>query len=182
MAQLSDAEERLLVARTQLGDQEALGQLVRQYSPRLTWYVRRFGMGPDTSDDVVQEVWLVVLTKMGKLRDTAKFRPWLYGIARNKTRQYLALADQHEVLPSNLQDSEESPDEESFLQYHLRNLPVALERLSVPHREVLALRFLEGMSYSELAEATETTEGTVKSRLHYAKIELRRHLEGMPHE
>jgi RNA polymerase sigma-70 factor (ECF subfamily) len=58
----------------------------------------------------------------------------------------------------------------------------ALDRLSPAHREALTLRFLEEMSLEEIAEALRCSLGTVKSRLHYAKIELRRHVESVTDE
>lgn len=174
-------DETLLVARAVIGDDKAFEALVHHYTPRLLWYVRRLGLSEAAADDVVQNAWLACWSSKGRLRDIHRFRAWLYGIARNKAFQNLGSINPREILTSEI----DVPDEEtgeSFFAQHLGYLNDGLARLPILHREVLSLRFLEGMPYAEIAEATGVSVGTVKSRLHNAKAELRRHMEVMINE
>jgi len=169
-------EQRLLVARARLGDEQAFQSLVHHYTRRLLWFVRKLGLPEVTADDVVQESWLVAWASLHRLRKVESFRSWLYGIVRNKALQHLA--KEREVPTGDLDVAAETP-EESVFDHYMPHLNRALEQLSVIHREVLALRFLEGMTYEELSEATDATAGTIKSRLHNAKLALRRQLEAI---
>ena len=167
-------EQHLVVARAQLGDEQAFQWLVHHYTPRLLWFVRKIGLSPVNADDVVQNVWLAAWSSLHRLRKVDRFRSWLYGIARNKALQYVAQV--REVPIANFESVPDAPDD-SFFERYMPHLNEALDRLSVIHREILALRFLEEMTFEELSEATGTSVGTIKSRLHNAKVALREKLE-----
>jgi len=176
----SAAEQRLLAARARLGDDLAFEQLVHEHTRRLTWFVRKLGLSESVSEDVVQEAWVTAWTSLRTLRDAGKFRSWLYGITRNKALQHIAAVREIPAADLDLLAVDEVRD--SYFDRYAPHLDRALDGLHVAHREVLILRFFEGMSYAELSGALGVTEGTVKSRLHYAKLALRRQLEVIPHE
>jgi RNA polymerase sigma-70 factor (ECF subfamily) len=73
-------------------------------------------------------------------------------------------------------------DDDIIHDLYLPHLSIALERLSLIHREVLVLRFLENMAYDDISEALGISLGTTKSRIHNAKLALRQHLEVITHE
>ena len=73
--------DELLVVRAQLGERDAFADLVRAWHDPLTSYVRRM-LDAGRADDVVQEVWLAVVRGLPRLRDPARFPPWLFSIAR----------------------------------------------------------------------------------------------------
>ncbi|MHB8863260.1 MAG: RNA polymerase sigma factor [Pirellulaceae bacterium] len=172
-------EDRLLVARARMGDPQAFRELVFAYTPRLVWFVRKLGLSEAAADDVLQESWLAVWRSFERLKDVRRYRGWLYGIVRNKALQHVAREPGGESR--NIDVAGASPDE-SFFDRYLPYLNQALEALSSVHREVLALRFSERMTYQELAEAIGVSEGTVKSRLHNAKHALRTQLEELARE
>lgn len=176
----SRAIEALLVVRAQLGDQRAFMDLVTRYQKRLLYYLRRFRGGQSTAEDSLQEVWLVALRKLGSLRDPRRFRSWLYGIARHKAMRGLGRRPVESLAEEPV--SGEAVAESSFLAVHAENLHAALDRLPILHKEALVLRFLESMSYEELAEVLGCGIGTVKSRLHNAKRMLLQTLEEMADE
>ena len=169
-------EIRLLAARARLGDAKAFETLVHEYTPRLLWFVRKLELPDKDADDVLQESWLVAWSKLNRLRNLRLFRSWLYGITRNKAMQHLAKEQAREAPVADI-DPLDEPPEESFFERYLPYLNHALGQLSLTHREILALRFIEGMTYEELAQTTGARLGTVKSRLHNAKHALRRELE-----
>lgn len=169
--------ERLLVLRCRSGDGDAFEQLVAGHQGQLRYYIRRLLGGPAGEDDLLQDTWLAVWRSIGKLRDPAAFAPWLYRIARNKVYaqirkqlKYQELTDQSQNLLSQEDPQDFSPDEAA-------KIHECLGKLRPEHREVLLLRFLEEMSYQDIATVIDKSVGTVRSRIHYAKHALRREME-----
>jgi RNA polymerase sigma-70 factor (ECF subfamily) len=170
-------DERLLVLRCQTGDPIAFEELVLLYQPRLRYFLRALLRGESDVDDRLQEIWLDVYRGLARLTEPAAFSSWLYRIARN--RAFRALRRRREPprsldgidLPIN-EDGDASWSAEDAEYMH-----IALDSLAPEHREVLLLRFIEEMSYEDIARVTGCPVGTVRSRLHYAKRALRGELE-----
>lgn len=173
------AAEELVILRAQLGDEKAFQRLVQKYTQQLFLYCRSFNLDTTRCEDIIQEVWLVVFRGLRRLRSVAKFRSWLFGIARNKVRQHLDKKARDELFVQNIAEYREEPLPRLTLKDYLEVLPSAFERLSINHREILTLRFLNQMSYAEIADLTDIGVGTVKSRIHYAKTALYITLEAM---
>jgi RNA polymerase sigma-70 factor (ECF subfamily) len=168
--------ERLLIVRCQTGDAGAFEELVGRFSPRLRLFLRKLLAGDATTEDVLQESWLDVWRKIGSLEKPDAFPAWVYRIARDHAYRRLRRQPREESSDlGNVEDNgvEFSPDE-------AEELYRAMDRLSPEHREVIVLRFLEEMSYDDIARIADCSVGTVRSRLHYAKRTLRRLLEGEP--
>ncbi|MES1213556.1 MAG: sigma-70 family RNA polymerase sigma factor [Singulisphaera sp.] len=174
--------ERIVVLRAQSGDRAAFHELVTMYEARLMYYVRRLGCDLDACQDVLQETWLQVFRSLGTLRAAEAFRVWLYRIAHRRAIEQVRLRTV-EVPATNALAAEQADDNWNELAL-LENVEIvhqALERLSPAHREVLTLRFLEEMDVAEIAAVIGCSEGTAKSRLHYAKSALRALLETDAH-
>jgi RNA polymerase sigma factor (sigma-70 family) len=176
--------QELLVVRCQRGDRQAFEDLVRQWENRLLYYVRRLVASEEDAWDVLQATWLRVYKGMGRLESAERLPTWLYTIARcaalshwrghYRAHARLEEADNLEELAA----TEEAESYEDAEQVHR-----ALSGLSLAHREVLTLFFLEDLSQEQMAEVLEIPLGTVKSRLSYAKRALRALLgqqEGRP--
>ena len=132
---------------------------------------------PEEADayDVLQEVWLQVVRQIRRLRQPAAFRAWVYRIAHNAVLAHLrhqAIQFRSEQVYAEEQPLSEAPDD-----FRAEELHRLLTQLSPPQREAVTLYFIEAMSYEEIAAATDSPVGTVKSRLHYAKRLLRQWLE-----
>jgi RNA polymerase sigma-70 factor (ECF subfamily) len=180
----SQAQERAWVLRARAGDAEAFRRLVDAYDRRLLYFVLRFLPNTDRALDVMQDVWLTLLRRLSGLRAPEAFRVWLYQIAHDRVvdvvRRDRREQEAHEALGASCNGAAEAThemllDQADFVHH-------ALEALSAEHREVLLLRFLEELSLEEIATATRVSAGTVKSRLHYAKLALRREVERLVHE
>jgi RNA polymerase sigma-70 factor (ECF subfamily) len=173
----------LLALRCRRGDRAALEELVQAYEKRLLYFVRRLVRDEADAWDVLQKTWLKVLHGISGLSDPCSLTPWLYRVARNTALSHVRL---HEPYCEPLTDRADAvadtsangqPQWENAEQVHR-----GLLALSLPHREVLTLFFLEDLSVDEVASVLGVPPGTVKSRLHYAKLELRKALEGkLPH-
>jgi len=171
-------EQRLWVARAVLGDEEAFGALVHRYTRPLAWFVQKLGVTPASVEDVLQNTWLAAWQSLIRLRDGGQFTPWLYGIARNKARQFLGgSGDKTTTLYEETAVVEEETHDDIFRDLYLPHLSIALDRLSLIHREVLMLRFLEDMAYEDISTVLAISPGTTKSRIHNAKLALKQELE-----
>jgi RNA polymerase sigma-70 factor (ECF subfamily) len=179
--------EKLLVVRAQARDEHAFHELVARYERRMLYYLHRF-LGNDAElADVMQETWVRVFQRITTLRAPEAFRVWLYKIAhdvavnqlrrKNTFRHVQDFGDAHAAEGVNASDWNEFELLEDCELIHN-----ALEKLSLPHREVLTLRFLEELDLVEIAEVVGCSMGTVKSRLHYAKSAMRKLLEADCHE
>jgi RNA polymerase sigma-70 factor, ECF subfamily len=168
--------EQLLVLRCQAGDEDAFEELVARYHPRLRYYLRRILPRPDHADDVLQEVWLAVFRALPRLADPAALAAWLYRIARDK-----ASVQWRGRLPERLLDDsdliEEPSQDNEFRREDAQEIHASLDQLTPEQREILVLRFLEDMTYEQIAKVTGCPIGTVRSRLHYAKSALRQAIE-----
>ena len=178
---MSDPAERLyeqvLIVRCQTGDEDAFALLVERYGPRLRYYLRKMlGGSADAAEDVLQDVWLDVVRGVGRLADPGAFPTWVYRIARNRAARLLRRR-RPEVRPLTDLDPADDADTGDFAAEDAERIHAALNDLPAEHREVLVLRFLEEMSYEEIARVVGGPLGTVRSRLHYAKRALRRILE-----
>src|SRR5262245_31711949 len=169
--------ETVLVLRCQAGDEAAFVELVERYQPRLRYYLRKMLRDVQGAEDALQDVWLDVFRAVARLADAGAFRAWLYRIARDRA---LREHRKRRPPPRPLQEVD-APDgraeEPPFTAEDVERIHAALEEVSAEHREVLVLRFVEGMTYEEIARVVGCQVGTVRSRLHYAKRVLRGVLE-----
>lgn len=172
-------EEQLMVLLARQGNGDAFRGLVDRYDRRLLYFVRRILGESDGAFDVLQSVWLTVHRKFRRLKSPEAFRVWIYRIAhdravtelRRRTRRPVLFEDVAAVEPIVETGSEQAAFENAELVH------AALRDLSIDHRRVLTLHFLEEMPVEEIAEVVGRPPGTVKSRLHYARTALRRRIE-----
>ncbi|WP_165550158.1 RNA polymerase sigma factor [Kribbella speibonae] len=157
-----------VVVRAQVGDREAVAELVRGWHEAVWGYVRHMLGQADLADDVSQEVWLAVVRGLPRLKEPERFAAWLFTIARrsvvNQLRQRYAEQPHVDV------DEEPDPADHVVERIDVRRL---LGGVPVMEREVLVLFHLEDLSLEECAEVLGVPVGTVKSRLYRARRLLR---------
>lgn len=176
MEDIDQARHRVLVVRCQLGERRAFEDLYLRHNRALGYYVRRMLNRHDV-EDVQQEVWLTVLRKISQLRHPEAFVVWLYRIARSQISAKLWDPQTPVPLNGDVAEKQLYDDELEFSADDAARIHAELGQLSAKHREVLVLRFLENLSYEQIADVIGCTPGTVRSRLHYAKSALRERLE-----
>lgn len=184
--ELNAIREQLLVLQAQQRDPIAFRELVELYERRILYYIRRIICEESDGGDVLQEVWMRVFLRLHTLRSPEAFRVWLYKIAHDvsvsqlRKRQPEKSQPHSEELINELTETSEWNELELLEQ--AAQVHAALAQLSLPHREILTLRFLEELDLAEIANIIGCAVGTVKSRLHYAKVELRRILDVGHHD
>jgi RNA polymerase sigma factor (sigma-70 family) len=170
--------DELLVVRCQLGEPQAFDELVQTWSGPLLQHVQRVA-GRDIADDVAQEVWLRALRGIVRLRDGAKLRPWLFGVAHHVLMDRLRLRyAENEALDGI---ANEPAAEASGWSEPLELLDDRLTQLPVVERETLSLFYLEELSLLRIAEIQGVPTGTVKSRLFRARAMLRQSMQRGSH-
>jgi RNA polymerase sigma-70 factor (ECF subfamily) len=174
--------EQILVMRCQMGDEPALERLIALYQARLGYFIRRMIGSNQEAADILQEVWLVVFRKIGTLANPAAFRTWLYSIARNKTYKAVVKKNVWVPLEDNMESIDQDTEKDTFTPEDAENIHMCLNKIPPQHREVLILRFMENMSYEEIARTINSSLGTVRSRLFYAKKSLKRTMENLSHD
>jgi RNA polymerase sigma-70 factor, ECF subfamily len=177
---LNQLYERMLVAHCQVGDAGAFAELVGRYQARLHYFLRRIlGGRSESVDDLLQDVWLDVYRSLPKLVDPAAFPAWAYRIARNRAYSELRRETRRVTIDTTAEcEAPADEPEEIFSADEVRQVHECLDELTQEHREVLVLRFLEEMSYDDIADVVGCGVGTVRSRLHYAKKALRAAIDG----
>ena len=175
--------ERVLVLRCQAGDEAAFRELVERYQPRLRYYLRKMLRDLQGAEDALQEVWLDVFRAVSRLSDIGAFRAWLYRIARDRALRELRRRRLPYQPLAEVDPMDGRAEEAHFTAEDVERVHAALDELAEGHREVLVLRYVEAMTYEEIARVVGCEMGTVRSRLHHAKRALRGVLERMsPHD
>ena len=177
------ADDLRLINECREGNTAAFGELVSRYQDRLFNTVLRLVNNAEDARDVVQDSFLHAYQALHTFKGDSLFFTWLYRIAINtaismKRKQKPALRIQAGTSDSNLiepTDSAESsrPGHAIEMAEEERMVHVALSKLSAEHRAVLVMKDMEGMKYEEMAEILEVPIGTIRSRLHRARLELR---------
>jgi RNA polymerase sigma-70 factor (ECF subfamily) len=173
-------EDEWIAVRCQLGERDAFDELIQRWHGPIWQYVRRLSADDDAAHDIAQDIWLRVLRGIGRLRDPAKLRAWLFGIAH---RTWIdTLRRKYAVVVTDLDEADrhELPDPTAAdeLEEELSAVETELSRLPPIEREALTLFYLRELSLQEIAQALDIPVGTVKSRLHRARRMLRRELTG----
>jgi RNA polymerase sigma factor (sigma-70 family) len=166
-------EDELLALRCQLGDRDGFDDLIRRWNDPLWRYLRRVAGTDHDAQELAQETWLRVVRGISRLRDPAKLRAWLFGIARRVAMD--SLRDQYAApRTADVVDFDPPADDGGdTLHEELAAMEQKLARLPVIEREVLTLFYLQELSLGEVAEVLRVPVGTVKSRLFRARQLLR---------
>ncbi len=166
--------EELLALRCRRGDPAALEELVLLWDQRLFYFIRRLVKNEQDAWDALQQTWLRVLRGIRSLHDPQRLTPWIYKVARNTAFNHARLQAAYSAGLEEHPNADLVDDNQAFFAFdQADNVHAALQGLSLPHREVLTLFFLDDLSIAEIAEVIGVIPGTVKSRLHYAKRALR---------
>jgi RNA polymerase sigma-70 factor (ECF subfamily) len=171
-----------LISATVSGDSEAFGQLVDRYQNRLFNSMVYVAGNHNEAEEVVQEAFVQAFIKLNTFAGRSSFYTWLYRIAFNyfisrKRRKREILVGAIEETSIEPLDGE-GPAENRMLQAErATQVREALMVLSDEHRTVMVLREIDGCGYAEIAEILDLPVGTVRSRIHRARSEMREYLQ-----
>jgi RNA polymerase sigma-70 factor (ECF subfamily) len=180
------SDDAQLIERTLAGKPAAFGELVSKYQDRLYNTIVHVVGSPEDALDVVQEAFVQAFLKLETFQQSSAFYTWLYRIAFNmaashRRRKKPALSVEQARESSGLEPVDPQPGPDDRLQHAERRRQVqqALSGLTEEHRRVLVLREMDGCCYETIAEILDVPVGTVRSRLHRARLQLREELKGV---
>lgn len=170
-----DLRDRAWLRQIMAGQEEALDELVSAYGQRLFAYALRLSGDGPLAEDVVQETLLVVWRSAGRFRGQGRVIAWLLGIIHHVALKMLRRQKQtvSDAWVENLPAEVSTPEERFQTSDRQRQLHEGMSRLSPQHREVLELVFFQKLTLAEVAAVIGCPTGTVKSRLNYARKQLR---------
>ena len=178
-----------LIDETLGGKSAAFGRLVTKYQDRLYNTIVHVVGSTDDAQDVVQDAFVQAFLKLKTFQGNSAFFTWLYRIAfnvaisqRRKHKPTASIEQQREVSGHEPLDHATAPTERIESQERVTQVRAALATLSDEHRTVLVLREIDGCCYETIAEILDLPVGTVRSRLHRARLELRDQLKEMLQE
>ena len=167
----------VLVSAARAGDRSAFGLLYGRYA-RVVHGILLCRVPPRDVDDLVQEVFLLVLRQLHSLRDISRFGAWLSTITRNRANDYYRKASpvDRATDPAGEEQAEIRTNDHAVEQEAAMTLAV-LRTLPETYRESLTLRLVEGMTGPEIAARMGLTHGSVRVNLHRGMQMLREKLE-----
>jgi RNA polymerase sigma factor (sigma-70 family) len=182
-------EESVLVQQARQGNLDAYDELVRRYQERIYATVYHMTANHEDANDLAQEAFIKGFHALKSFKGGSSFYTWVYRIAVNKTINFLKQRRNKtqmslDDLDSNAEHdpdmlalvSDKTPRREVGLAELQEKLNSAMQRLSEPHRMVVTLHDVQGLSHEEIAKIMECNIGTVRSRLFYARQQLQAYL------
>jgi len=182
-------EEMVLVERARQGDLGAYDDLVRRYQERIYATIYHMTSNHEDANDLAQEAFIKAYQALKSFKGGSSFYTWVYRIAVNKTINFLKQRKNKAQMSLDDLDfnaehdpdlvaliSEKTPRREINLAELQEKLNAAMQKLSEPHRLVVTLHDVQGMSHEEIAKVMDCNIGTVRSRLFYARQQLQAYL------
>ncbi len=177
----SQDDERNLLCRVAVQDQQAFEILYTRYAPRVRGYLARRLRQPELIDEALQEVMLVLWQQVMPVPPTVPLVAWLCGVARHKARKVLARASAPTVAKATDENSDaDEPERELLRQENGRTLARVVDAL--PHGERTVVKLVsQGCSYQEIAAATGNPVSTIRTRVSRACQRLRTRVAALDH-
>ena len=184
------ADEKDLIRRAQQGDVEAYDVLVRRYQGKIYALAYNMTSNKEDAEDRVQDVFIKAFHSLRHFKGESSFYTWLYRIAINRTINFLKTRKNRITLSLNDMDSGAERDP-AYVELRARESPIrdvslielqeklnkALQTLSEKHRVVVVMHDIQGVPHEEIARIMGCSQGTVRSRLFYARQQLQKELK-----
>ena len=166
------------------GDREAVSQLLERHARRVRDYVRIMVKDDDVADDLTQEVLIKVVKVLdeGRYVDKGRFLPWLLRVAHNRVLDYFRAQKQVKTVNESSSGfdilgsknfAEPSIEDTIISEQQAEEVRSLIEQLPVEQREVVKMRYYDGLSFKEIAEHTGVSINTALGRMRYALINMR---------
>ena len=176
--------DQALLEMYQQGDREAVSQLLERHARRVRDYVRMLVKDNDVADDLTQEVLIKVVKVLdeGRYTDKGRFQPWLLRIAHNRVLDYFRAQKQAKTVSESSAGfdilgsknfAEPSIEDRLISEQQAEEVRQLIELLPAEQREVVKMRYYEGLSFKEIAEHTGVSINTALGRMRYALINMR---------
>lgn len=175
---MTDKEISILISQGRL--EEAFNELVKSYSERLYWHVRRFLCSHEDTDDLLQEIFIKIWAALPSFRGESQLFTWIYRIATNealnhlqkmKVRQALRFSSIDEVMENRIEGDPWFNGDEAQ-----RALSKAIQRLPSRQKAVFLMRYYEEIPYEDLSKIMGISTGALKASYHLAREKVQEDL------
>ena len=158
-------------------NEKIFNQIVRDYSERLWWHVRRFVNSHEDADDLLQEIFIKVWAALPSFRGESQLFTWVWRIATNETLNHLRKEKVRAALKFSSVDAEMERRIQADPYFKgteaERELAKAVLKLPDKQRQVFIMRWWDDLSYEEMSEITGTSVGSLKASYHIAQEKIR---------
>jgi len=160
--------DELLVLKVQDGDAKAFSLIVNRWNKRLISFAYKIVHDVDVSKDVVQDTWVAAFKNISRLKDAGKFSSWIFRLTHNKA---IDIIRKQQLKTTEIEDDivEDVAEDDQW-----KNVERQLKILPADQKLILTLFYLEQQSLKQIADILKLPTGTVKSRLFYARENLKK--------
>lgn len=168
------------------GDTDAFEKLVYEYERQVYSLAYRMFNNNEDAKDVSQEVFIKIYRNIGKYQGSSSFKTWVYTICYNtcidelRKRKKVKLESMDKMIEGEENEferqfvsDEPTPEEKLITKENMSAVERAINKLNDEHKAIITLRDIKGLSYGEIVEITQLSQGTVKSRISRARKSLR---------
>jgi RNA polymerase sigma-70 factor (ECF subfamily) len=170
--------DELLVLQFQSGNKKALALLWNRWAGKIQVHANRFTKNKEAAKDVSQESWIIILRKIGSLRDPARFGVWALSIVSKKAIDWVRSQQRKHSMEKEIRiHTIETADSGKSNSDRIRLLSQEIKNLPDKQQIVLKLFYVENFNIRQIASILNIKTGTVKSRLFTAREQLKRQLK-----
>ncbi|WP_202081283.1 RNA polymerase sigma factor SigW [Caldalkalibacillus salinus] len=187
-----DRTERKLIKKASAGSRTAFRAIVERYKNKIYHLAYRMLGNHTEAEDVAQETFIRVYTKLDRYNDDHKFSTWIYRIATNlcidhlrKRKQHVQSLDQEVAgveglaLYSQVASTTDTPEEEVMTLELREEVQLAIDKLPPQYKTIIILRYLQDLSLQEISEVIDLPVTTIKTRIHRGREALKKQLQNL---
>jgi len=173
--------EKTLIAGVVNGNKESMNEIYKTYAPALNGFVRLFLADSNDVADIIHDTMLEVWRKADRFEGRSSLKTWIFSIAKNKSidrnRKYTRIHYTDET--TDIEDEALNAADVLAVSQEAKTVREAIAQLKPDHRRAIHLSFFEDLTYREIAEIEGCPEGTIKTRILYAKRSLQHILQSL---
>lgn len=171
--------DNVLIKKSQNGDKEAFGKIYMKYLDPIYRYIYfRVNQNRQEAEDLTELVFFKALERVDKYKENGhSFRAWLYTIARNTVVDHWRRGSNTSILSIDVENGEKTPEENLIFEEENKDLLEAVDQLNEEQRQLVVMKFIEGLENKEIAEILNKREDAIRAMQYRALKQLRKIME-----
>jgi RNA polymerase sigma-70 factor (ECF subfamily) len=172
---MESKKEIMFVLRAQTGDKEAYNQLLKSIQKQLYWHIWNLVGDKNLTEDILQEIFVLIYKKLHQLKQPELFRPWVYRITTRETFRMIKKEKLYDeiITDCELLENISVPEEETLDEEIKKRIHLLINKLSPASSMVISLHYIGQLTIYEVAQTLNISANTAKSRLSYGLKSLR---------
>ena len=173
--------EKRLIAGVATGNKAAMKEIYNRYTPALNGFVRLYLADPNDVADIIHDTMLEIWRKADRFEGRSSLKTWIFSIAKNKSIDRNRKSSRIDYTDENtdIEDVTLTAVDVLAISQEANTVREAVAKLKPEHRRAIHLSFFEDLTYKEIAEIEGCPEGTIKTRILYAKRNLQHILQDL---